>query len=125
MNLENAIVKIQKTKAKELVDCKNESAASLTFNQYDDTGRCRGLPRKPTLSDIAVHVLQHEKKTNSTYMDTGFVFPVSNVCEQAGSKDKRAVTAHRKAMSPVRFEQKMFLLRNRDLWSLSDINELL
>ena len=56
------------------------------------------------------------------YIDLSLIFPTSNICERLFSVAGFALTDRRQSISPVRFQQQIFLCINSNLWDVSDIH---
>ena len=63
--------------------------------------------------------------TSGGYVDTSFIVPTSNLCEQFFSVAGYSLSDRRKGLSlvPRNFEMQMFLHVNDMLWSISDMND--
>ncbi len=68
--------------------------------------------------------LKTERNSRDFYIDTRFLLPTSNTCDRLFSITGNALSDRRLSLSPLHFEEKIFLFRNSDLWGISDINQL-
>lgn len=75
-------------------------------------------------TNIVELALKKRKLNISSYVDTTFIPPTSNVVERLFSGARLILTDYRKSMTPYTFECVMFLKMNRDLWDISLIAKL-
>ncbi len=119
---ENAIVKLQQNNVVGLtVDERKQ--VSLILEQNSEY-----IPHDERLS-FAERVLKrqkcNERFTNGTYLDTRFLLPTTNICEQLFWKVGIVLTDRRKRLNPANQELQIFLHLNRDLWDRTAVNEIL
>ena len=56
------------------------------------------------------------KKSKSSYMNCKFLLPTSNVVERSFSSAGSCLTDNRHRMTPVHYEEQLFLKFNEKLW---------
>ena len=59
---------------------------------------------------------KRRKKSKSSYMNCKFLLPTSNVVERFFSSAGFCLTDHRHRMTPVHYEEQLFLKFNEKLW---------
>lgn len=69
---------------------------SVLLNNIKDTGSSQRLPHKRSLAYTGINALQHEQKTNYTYMYTWHVPLAPNVSKLASSQGRQALPDHEK-----------------------------
>ncbi len=63
-------------------------------------------------------------RTIACYVDTRVVVPTSNMCERLFHVAGYALNGRRKRILPMNFEAQIFLLENREMWSISTVNRI-
>ncbi len=68
--------------------------------------------------------LKSSREETCAYMDTRFLLPTFNVCERLFSIADYSLIDRHMSISPLHFEEQMFLFSNADLWGIKEVNEL-
>ena len=77
-----------------------------------------------SLAERARKHLKTSREETCVYMDTRFLLPTSNVCERLFSIAGYSLNDRRVSISPLHFEEQIFLFSNADLWVIEEVNEL-
>ena len=120
-NFETGVCKIQDGRISELEPQERTAIRDL---KRDDCYEVN--PEPATGMSLAEKLLKKSKRnsTNPNYMDLRFIVPTSNLCERLFSRAGYALGDRRKSISPMNFEQQIFLNANSYLWSVADLNEV-
>ena len=117
-NFESAIVKIQDQKEALLSAEEKFSVTALKKDDRDNTVE----EATEESRDFAGFVLKKKKMERtetvfrSTYIDTRFLLPTSNILERFFSLAKYGYSNYRQALLPVNLEMQMFLKVNKNMW---------
>ena len=122
-NFEIGIQKIQSGRANEL---NPEEKSEL--KQLESSVEQKKKTSSATMS-YAERVLKSQKTGTSEelkgYIDTRFILPCSNICEQFLSKAGYTYNDYRKGLLASRLEGQLFLHVNRSLWGMVDVQYIL
>jgi len=77
-------------------------------------------------ASLAERALKRRRRSidANIYQSVNFLLPTSNICERLFSKAGFVLSDRRKSLSPVAFEQQMFLHCNSAHWDINDVNDL-
>ena len=123
VDFEFALVKLQDNRTNVLND--KEREAVKDFVSTDNPVRKSAAIQK----DVLTFSEQARKKRKvssgaGVYIDTKFVIPTSNIVERLISVAGDVFGDHRHRLTPLNFEQQLFLKKNSGLWGLTEVNEI-
>lgn len=118
---ESAIVKVQSEESSTLTHEERQS-----IQRFEILSGALNRGNNDSLSYDARALLAQESNSFSgkKYQDLRFLIPTSNVCERLFSKAGYTLGDRRMSLLPANLESQLFLHLNKDLWSVSDLNEL-
>lgn len=119
---ESGLVKIQNNQAGNLSDAEQHATRALKTTSKQSESAADG-----EIVSFAQRLLKRRRTeaVECGYLDTRFLSPTSNICERLFSKAGYALSDRRKKISPVSFEQQLFLHANSDLWDVSEVHSML
>jgi hypothetical protein len=122
---EDALIKIQDGRESDLTAAEVESVSRL--QKASNSNASQG--QQPSVSGLsfAEAALKRQKlatESQRTYVDTSFIMPTSNEVERLFSLASRIFTPSRRNMQPITLEALVFLNRNRALWDMKLVAEI-
>lgn len=119
-SFESGLVKIQKVKSGEMRDVEKQAVSQLIISVSESPKSAVDL----TLAKRALQNYMLENTEKEEFFDTRLIVPTSNACERLYSKYHFPLTDCRRAVSPLQFEAQVFLNVNRDLWTITEVTEV-
>lgn len=119
INFETAVSKIQSNRSEDLTEEEKDSVKCLK-RVNDSICDIETFPKD--LASQALASMREAQNLSNDYVDLRFILPSSNICERLFSLAKLLLRDNRSSLSPDVMECLIFLLGNRELWSISDVN---
>ena len=104
----------------------NFAKSDENYHQQKITNAFGGTTLGADSGDFASEILKKKRKVaaKSSYIDTRFIQPTSNMVERFFSSAGFAASELRQNISPVHLEEQLYLKANKRFWNVQLVNEV-